>query len=570
PTADATGEHGVALSAVRCYNCGQTGHLQRNCKKPRQSRGAKSSSTKPQASGKSRSKCQVKPAKAMMAKGTTPDVGNSFIIDTGATVHMCPHRGLFSTLKKQSFTVKQTKKVDRAFQRVYADVIGPLEPSRGGARFYLLCVDCFTNYSWVYMMEKPQETLEKFQEFCDKVKSMHDANIDCLFTDEKQIFLLQKFQKFLDGKGIDHKVAVSQEAWNRGVCVKVNKELQKGMNAQLLSSHLPHEYWAESLASYLHVWLRKVSTELGCSPFEKLFNRKPSVAYFKVFGSHVRTEAPGGVKNARGIFVGYEKGLYRVILSESGQVILTKFLESAPKQERIVQTFPTGNDSDDDDDEFDLIEFSSTDDDSESSESSVVTVIERKSHTMDRPSQVKEEPLIATGSQQSPKVEPVSTEDQNLIRRSERATKGVPPKRYSKEFANLAYVAIVNDQGQLEAVSESETKAQQRGVNQGNAKSHNQRGTLVKPVAGSSKGGTETTGECYKYNNCLFSSLDDALLAAHIDTLGGVCYHKAPMLQQAKALAAQPAACGWKARQDVCDCCHGNKGAVHSVLSTGC
>ncbi|CAI5771639.1 Hypothetical predicted protein, partial [Podarcis lilfordi] len=54
-------------------------------------------------------------------------------------------------------------------------------------------------------------------------------------------------------------------------------------------------------------------------------------------------------------------------------VILTKFLESAPKQERIVQTFPTGNDSDDDDDEFDLIEFSSTDDDSESSESSVVT-----------------------------------------------------------------------------------------------------------------------------------------------------------------------------------------------------
>ncbi|CAI5773030.1 Retrovirus-related Pol polyprotein from transposon TNT 1-94 [Podarcis lilfordi] len=142
---------------------------------------------------------------------------------------------------------------------------------------------------------------------------------------------LEKFQKFLDGKGIDHKVAVSQEAWNRGVCVKVNKELQKGMNAQLLSSHLPHEYWAESLASYLHVWLRKVSTELGCSPFEKLFNRKPSVAYFKVFGSHVRTEAPGGVKNARGIFVGYEKGLYRVILSESGQVILTKFLESAPK-----------------------------------------------------------------------------------------------------------------------------------------------------------------------------------------------------------------------------------------------
>ncbi|CAI5766105.1 Retrovirus-related Pol polyprotein from transposon TNT 1-94 [Podarcis lilfordi] len=428
----------------------------------------------------------------MMAKGTTPDVGNSFIIDTGATVHMCPHRGLFSTLKKQSFTVKQangqeleatgigtvyleslnltisdvylvpelrfnllsvsqiakkglklsydaksckiykdgelfltakekdglylltfdqsdymkcnsavsneislagmtsvstrkvtkTKKVDRAFQRVYADVIGPLEPSRGGAKYYLLCVDSFTNYSWVYMMEKPQETLEKFQEFCDKVKNMHDANIDCLFTDEKQIFLLQKFQKFLDGKGIDHKVAVSQEAWNRGVCVKVNKELQKGMNAQLLSSHLPHEYWAESLASYLHVWLRKISKDLGCSPFEKLFNRKPSVAYFKVFGSHVRTEAPGGVKNARGIFVGYEKGLYRVILSESGQVILTKFLESAPEQERvIVHTFPTEGNSDDDDNDF--TDYSG-DDDSDSSQSSVDTVIERKSYTMDR------------------------------------------------------------------------------------------------------------------------------------------------------------------------------------------
>ncbi|CAI5799462.1 Retrovirus-related Pol polyprotein from transposon TNT 1-94 [Podarcis lilfordi] len=59
-------------------------------------------------------------------------------------------------------------------------------------------------------------------------------------ADEKPIFLSQDFQDFIKRQRIEHKIAVSEAAWNKSVCVKVNKELQNGMNAQLLSSHLPH------------------------------------------------------------------------------------------------------------------------------------------------------------------------------------------------------------------------------------------------------------------------------------------------------------------------------------------
>ncbi|CAI5799432.1 XP_028572535.1uncharacterized protein LOC114590431 [Podarcis lilfordi] len=73
------------------------------------------------------------------------------------------------------------------------------------------------------------------------------------------------FQDFLEKREIDHKIAVSEASWNKSVCVKVNTELQKGMKAQLLSSHLPQEFWAELLSAYSYTWqLQKDEMFLSC------------------------------------------------------------------------------------------------------------------------------------------------------------------------------------------------------------------------------------------------------------------------------------------------------------------
>ncbi|XP_060129920.1 protein FAM168A isoform X1 [Zootoca vivipara] len=423
------------------------------------------------------------------------------------------------------------KGLTRCFQIVSAGVFGPMPKSLGKAKYYLLITDHFSKYTWFYPLQKPQQAIVKFSEFHAKVELKHGCKIECLLTNDIPLFTSQEFQAFFDDKGIHHKFAKTQAAWDKSLCVKVNTELEAGMQAQLLSSGLSEQLWAESISFFLYQWLRQVPKGQRRSPYEILFQQKPDVSNTKVFGIKMWVASLEG-KPVQGILLGFEEGQYRVMLSSSNEVILTQEVEHSPTPQEtyVLDEFPIGaNDFD-----ASYTDTSGSDNDSfaegstPSSSDTGETVIHKGTHAVfNRPSSDDEkvlealDPLFTIGmsSPKSPEGENLSKQDLHLSRRSERIRRG--PKRYSQEFANtaIANLAVLRTPKQA-AVTQA--KPQQQVVKR-NTVSVNRATALVpwKPKLVNPVSESSTAGKSYfVYDNCLFTSLNDALTFASFSISG--------------------------------------------------
>ena len=59
-----------------------------------------------------------------------------------------------------------TNKVTKPFQLVHADLWGPAPSvSLNGFRFYLVLVDEFTKFTWVYLLKHKSDTFAIFKQF---------------------------------------------------------------------------------------------------------------------------------------------------------------------------------------------------------------------------------------------------------------------------------------------------------------------------------------------------------------------------------------------------------------------
>ncbi|KAK9076273.1 hypothetical protein SSX86_004606 [Deinandra increscens subsp. villosa] len=193
---------------------------------------------------------------------------------------------------RQSFPIEAQWRASSPLELVHADICGPITPvSNGGNRYFMLIVDDFSRYMWVYMIKTKDEAFNCFKSFKSRVEKETKYKVRMLRTDRGGEFNSFVFKKYCEDAGIRRQTTAPYTPQQNGVVERRNRTVMEMTRSMLKSMKVPETLWGEAVRHTVYV-LNMLPTKgvKGLTPYEAWKKRKPTVQYLKVFGciAHVK------------------------------------------------------------------------------------------------------------------------------------------------------------------------------------------------------------------------------------------------------------------------------------------
>ena len=115
----------------------------------------------------------------------------------------------------------------KPLQLLHSDVCGPMPiVSMGGAQYFVIFIDDFSQKVWVYSLKRKDQVLTIFQRFVTLVEMQNDKKVKCLWSDNGGEYVSKAFQDFCDAKGIKREFTAPYNPPQNGVVESINRTIQ--------------------------------------------------------------------------------------------------------------------------------------------------------------------------------------------------------------------------------------------------------------------------------------------------------------------------------------------------------
>jgi transposase InsO family protein len=225
---------------------------------------------------------------------------------------------------------KNIMTTDRPLELLLKDLFDPIAYiSIGGSKFYLVIVDDYSRFTWVFFLQEKSQTQETLKRFLRWAQNEFGLRIKKIRSDNGTKFKNSQIEGFLEDEGIKHEFSSPYTPQHNGIVERKNRTLLDMARTMLDEYKTPGQFWAEAINTacysinrlYLHWILKKTSYEL-------LTGKKPNVSYFRVFGSKCFILVKRGRKSkfaskaVEGFLLGYDSNTraYRVFNKSTGLV----------------------------------------------------------------------------------------------------------------------------------------------------------------------------------------------------------------------------------------------------------
>ncbi|GJY81354.1 retrovirus-related pol polyprotein from transposon TNT 1-94 [Tanacetum coccineum] len=168
------------------------------------------------------------------------------------------------------------------------DLFGPsVVRSYGGNRYTLVIVDDYSRYTWTRFLKDKTEAFDQFEIFSKKIQNQLGCTIVSIRTDHGREFDNEvQFGEFCNANGITHNFSAPRTPQSNGVVERKNRTLQEMSRTMLNEQSLPQKFWCNAVDTSTYILNRiLIRAILGKTPYELLRGRKPTLDYFRVFGS---------------------------------------------------------------------------------------------------------------------------------------------------------------------------------------------------------------------------------------------------------------------------------------------
>ncbi|XP_022870546.1 uncharacterized protein LOC111389800 [Olea europaea var. sylvestris] len=192
---------------------------------------------------------------------------------------------------------KKTIKImtKRPLELVHMDLMGPSRTeSLGGKQYSLVVVDDFSRFTWIELLREKSDACDLIKSLCKRLSNELNLKVSRMCSDHGKEFENFNLENFCMDEGILHE-------FSSPITPQQNGELAL-------------HFWGEAINTACHiinrVYLRPKTDQ---TPYEILKGKKPTVKYFRVFGSKCyilrdrENLSKFESKSDEGIFLGYSR-----------------------------------------------------------------------------------------------------------------------------------------------------------------------------------------------------------------------------------------------------------------------
>nr|ABB47537.2 retrotransposon protein, putative, unclassified [Oryza sativa Japonica Group] len=246
---------------------------------------------------------------------------------------------------RQPFPGMANYRAEAPLELLHMDLCGPITPSTfAGNRYFMLIVDDFSNWMWVFVIKLKDQALAVFEKFKPLAKNTVGRTIKTLRTDRGGEFLSGKFARVCDAASIERHLTAPYSPQQNDVVERRNRTVMAMARSLLKGMSVPGRMWGEAVrhAIFLLNWLPTKAMG-NRTPFEAWTGKKPHLGHLRVFGctAHAKVTAPHLKKlddrSNPFVYLGVEEGskAHRLFDPRRRQIIVSRdvvFDENTPWQ----------------------------------------------------------------------------------------------------------------------------------------------------------------------------------------------------------------------------------------------
>ena len=199
-------------------------------------------------------------------------------------------------MKKLPFESQEQPRTTRPFEMIHMNAGGSITPrSREGYRFWIVIMDDFTCFPWVYFMEHKNEALQIYNQWNKDVQTVFQSEVGredhfesyvkWVCSDRGTKYVNKAFQDQLKTDGTLHETSAPYMPEQNGLTERMNHTMSALANTMLEESKLPKSFWANAMAIAAYVTVLSPASGIdGNIPYQVLFNQQVDPTLFRPFG----------------------------------------------------------------------------------------------------------------------------------------------------------------------------------------------------------------------------------------------------------------------------------------------
>lgn len=124
-------------------------------------------------------------------------------------------------------------------------------------KYYLVIIDHYTRYTWLYLMKLKSQVREMFMAFTALVENKFRQRIGTLYSDNSGEFIA--LHQFLSSKGISHLTTPPHIPEHNGISKRKDKHIVETSLTLLSYTSIPKAYWSYAFAATVYLINRMIT-----------------------------------------------------------------------------------------------------------------------------------------------------------------------------------------------------------------------------------------------------------------------------------------------------------------------
>ncbi|CAA7032774.1 unnamed protein product [Microthlaspi erraticum] len=178
---------------------------------------------------------------------------------------------------------KSTITSSRPLEYLFSDVWSSPILSHDNFKYYVIFVDHFTRYTWLYPLKQKSQVKQTFIAFKSLVENRFQHKIGTLFSDKGGEYVA--LREYLSTHGISHLTSPPHTPEHNGMSERKHHHVVEMGMTLMSTASVPKQYWPYAFAAAVYLINRLPFPVIElCSPFQKLFGVAPNYDKLRVFG----------------------------------------------------------------------------------------------------------------------------------------------------------------------------------------------------------------------------------------------------------------------------------------------